>query len=85
VKLVGMRRCVVRVWGTMKWISVDDQLPLPNTKVIVCDVISKGVWIARFQEGKDDFYFVVTFFNTIEEDYFVSHWMPFPELPEVLE
>jgi hypothetical protein len=57
-----------------------DELPQNNTRVIVCDSISKSVSTAIYEDEGYQFY-VLSFFM-IPEDFCVTHWMNLPKYME---
>jgi len=64
-----------------KWIHCFDALPENRQIVLVADVISDFVSIARFIDEKDEYHFVLMAIDRIEHDSIPEFWMPLPPLP----
>lgn len=65
-----------------KWVSVEEQLPADETRVLALGadhVIHDMRWDKRATEWRDR----VTGYAYF--DYFITHWMPLPELPSTEE
>lgn len=73
----------------MEWISVKDKLPKPKQSVYVLDLPKKllSVGIYKPKEDEDDeilreMFAWTTMHDEVYMNYDVTHWMPFPELPD---
>lgn len=66
----------------MEWISVEDYTPCDQEIVIVSDIISRVVSLAKVIIEDDEYYFHVMYIDNIEIDSIVTHWMPLPEMPK---
>ena len=67
----------------MKWISVKDQLPIPNEKKdilgINIDSSPEMFWIAIYKNC--DYYNKLDFYEEEGRPIHITHWMPLPEPP----
>jgi len=59
----------------MNWVSVKDELPKQNTKVIA-NTKTKGVEIGKYVSYK-----IPTIYSGVKEMQF-THWMPIPQPPK---
>jgi hypothetical protein len=67
-----------------EWMRLEEDCPEEEGYVLVCDSISKEIYMARFihHEGKDYYQCLYDNDMPIPEDFIATHWMPLPELPE---
>ncbi len=63
------------------WIHCFDALPENRQIVLVADVISDFVSLARFIDEGDEYYFNLMAIDKIEYDSIPEYWMELPKLP----
>jgi hypothetical protein len=75
----------------MNWISVEDRLPEPGSRVLMyCthmyhrpeDYTVEEGWFGTLNDMPDRWYILTDSCCNDDEEGEVTHWMPFPERPE---
>jgi len=69
----------------MNWISAEERLPENKGEVIGDEIFitdGKDIWIGYYYEAYDELGVFARRDGSLIYDEIITHWMPFPELPD---